>query len=208
MASNEAVSLSPGIIYLSRIPPYMKPNKVKHIFSQYGEIGRVYLQPEDPAVRKRRVKFGGNRKQNYTEGWVEFKDKRIAKRVALMLNNTNVGGKKRNYHHDDLWNLKYLSKFNWTHITEKIAYDSAVRKQKLHTEVSQARKEIDHYLQAVDKKKVKTAILERKRKAGTLDEEEEGSKITRKVKQRKLNESEETGTTNCLSDKILSKILR
>lgn len=145
MASNEEVSLSPGIIYLSRIPPYMKPNKVKHIFSQYGEIGRVYLQPEgvliiefniknnyfhfsctflfkiiDPAVRKRRVKFGGNRKQNYTEGWVEFNDKRIAKRVALMLNNTNVGGKKRNYHHDDLWNLKYLSKFNWTHITEKI----------------------------------------------------------------------------------------
>ena len=146
----------------------------------------------DPAVRKRRVKFGGNRKQNYTEGWVEFKDKRIAKRVALMLNNTIVGGKKRNYHHDDLWNLKYLSKFNWTHITEKIgkiefsltiitcvcnvvllAYDSAVRRQKLHTEVSQARKEIDHYLQAVDKKKVKTAILERKRKAGRLDEEEE-----------------------------------
>ena len=46
MASNEEVSLSPGIIYLSRIPPYMKPNKVKHIFSQYGEVGRVYLQPE------------------------------------------------------------------------------------------------------------------------------------------------------------------
>lgn len=75
---------------------------------------------KDPSVRKRRIKFGGNKKQNYTEGWVEFKDKRIAKRVALTLNGNTVGGKKRNYHHDDIWNIKYLSKFKWTHITEKI----------------------------------------------------------------------------------------
>ncbi len=36
----------PGIIYLSRIPPYMKPLKVRHIFSQYGKVGRIFLQPE------------------------------------------------------------------------------------------------------------------------------------------------------------------
>lgn len=74
----------------------------------------------DPLIRKRRKKFGGNKKQNYTEGWVEFKNKSVAKKVALMLNNTQVGGKKRSYHHDDIWNIKYLSKFTWTHITEKI----------------------------------------------------------------------------------------
>lgn len=54
-----------------------------------------------------------------------------------------------------------------------LAYDNAVRKQKLHTEVLQARREVDHYLQAVDRKKVKEAVLKRKRKAGTLKEEEE-----------------------------------
>lgn len=37
---------NPGIVYLSRIPPFMKPHKVRHIFSQYGAVGRVYLQPE------------------------------------------------------------------------------------------------------------------------------------------------------------------
>ena len=37
---------TPGIIYISRIPPFMKPLKVRHIFSKYGEVGRVYLQPE------------------------------------------------------------------------------------------------------------------------------------------------------------------
>ena len=36
----------PGIIYLSRIPPYMKPLKVRHIFTKYGKVGRVFLQPE------------------------------------------------------------------------------------------------------------------------------------------------------------------
>ena len=37
---------SPGIIYLSRMPPFMRPRKVRHIFSQFGEVGRLFLQPE------------------------------------------------------------------------------------------------------------------------------------------------------------------
>lgn len=38
-----------------------------------------------------RMKNGGNKKRCYTEGWVEFTDKRIAKRVALSLNCTKMG---------------------------------------------------------------------------------------------------------------------
>lgn len=37
---------SAGVIYISRIPPGMSPNKVRHLMSAYGEIGRVYLQQE------------------------------------------------------------------------------------------------------------------------------------------------------------------
>lgn len=62
-----------------------------------------------------------------------------------------------------------------------LAYDNAVRKQKLHTEVLQARREVDHYLQAVDRKKVKEAVLKRKRKAGTLKEEEVMCDIIRMI---------------------------
>ena len=36
-----------GIIYLSSIPKYMNVTKVREIFSEYGEIGRVYLQLAD-----------------------------------------------------------------------------------------------------------------------------------------------------------------
>lgn len=35
-----------GVIYISRIPPGMNPNKVRHLMGAYGEIGRVYLQQE------------------------------------------------------------------------------------------------------------------------------------------------------------------
>ena len=31
-----------------------------------------------------------------------------------------VGGKKRYYYHDDIWNIKYLPKFKWGHISEKL----------------------------------------------------------------------------------------
>ena len=38
--------IKPGIVYLSTLPPFMKPFKVRNIFSQYGEVGRLFLQPE------------------------------------------------------------------------------------------------------------------------------------------------------------------
>ena len=44
--NEESKGLTPGIVYLSRVPPYMKPSKVRHLFSRHGVVGRVYLQPE------------------------------------------------------------------------------------------------------------------------------------------------------------------
>ena len=43
---NKIDETSPGIVYLSRIPPFMKPLKLRTILSQYGEVGRLFLQPE------------------------------------------------------------------------------------------------------------------------------------------------------------------
>lgn len=33
-----------GIIYLSTIPPYMNVSKIREVFSEFGTVGRVYLQ--------------------------------------------------------------------------------------------------------------------------------------------------------------------
>jgi ESF2/ABP1 family protein len=39
-----------GVIYISRIPPFMKPIKLRHYFSAYGTVGRIYLQAEGMCI--------------------------------------------------------------------------------------------------------------------------------------------------------------
>jgi ESF2/ABP1 family protein len=80
-----------GVCYLSRIPPYMQPQKLRHLLAAYGEVGRIFLTPEDAATARRRQKLAKKSRQNFTEGWVEFADKAVAKAVARTLNNTPLG---------------------------------------------------------------------------------------------------------------------
>jgi hypothetical protein len=46
LAAFKAAKEKMGVIYISRIPPGMRPTKVRHLMSQYGEVGKVYLQQE------------------------------------------------------------------------------------------------------------------------------------------------------------------
>ena len=64
--------------------------------------------------------MGKSSGKNFTEGWIEFEDKHVAKQVAQMLNGQPMGGKRRSAYFYDLWCLKYLSKFKWDHLTEEI----------------------------------------------------------------------------------------
>lgn len=45
---------SPGIVYISRLPPGMTPHKVRHLMAKWGEVGRVYAQHRDGESRQRR----------------------------------------------------------------------------------------------------------------------------------------------------------
>lgn len=46
LAAFKAAQDRAGVIYISRIPPGMRPPKVRHLMSNYGAVGRVYLQQE------------------------------------------------------------------------------------------------------------------------------------------------------------------
>ncbi len=46
LAAFKAAQEKAGVVYISRIPPGMRPTKVRHLMSAYGEVGRVYLQQE------------------------------------------------------------------------------------------------------------------------------------------------------------------
>ncbi|KAJ8969479.1 hypothetical protein NQ314_001742 [Rhamnusium bicolor] len=64
----------------------------------------------------------------FTEGWVEFERKSIAKKDAALLNNIQVNNRKKSKQYDYIWNNKYLSNFKWTHLHERLAYEKAARK--------------------------------------------------------------------------------
>lgn len=89
----------------------------------------------------------------FTEGWVEFSSKRVAREVASTLNNTQVGGKRRSPWYSDLWNIKYLPRFTWGLLNERLAYERAVHKSRLRTEVAIVKKETEHFARSVKQAK-------------------------------------------------------
>ncbi|KAH7930062.1 hypothetical protein BV22DRAFT_1001393 [Leucogyrophana mollusca] len=155
-----------GVIYISRIPPGMRPTKVRHLMSAYGEVGRVYLQQEDAKRAYLRRKYTSTKKPHFTEGWVEFKDKKVARSVAEMLNAQPIGGKKGTRWRDDVWTMKYLPKFKWNMLTEQIAHEAAVHTAKLRVELAQSKTEQRDYLKNVELARVLDKRAERRKQKG------------------------------------------
>ncbi|XP_028735848.1 activator of basal transcription 1 [Peromyscus leucopus] len=159
-SSKKKKKVVPGIVYLGHVPPRFRPLHVRNLLSAYGEVGRVFFQAEDRFVRRKKkaaAAAGGKKaakySKDYTEGWVEFRDKRVAKRVAASLHNTPMGARRRSPFRYDLWNLKYLHRFTWSHLSEHLAFERQVRRQRLRAEVAQAKRETDFYLQSVERGK-------------------------------------------------------
>ncbi|KNE71366.1 hypothetical protein AMAG_15600 [Allomyces macrogynus ATCC 38327] len=160
-----------GLVYMSRVPRFMPPDVVRKLLSQYADIGRIYLALEDAKSAHKRKKYTGNGRKNYVEGWIEFLDKREAKAVAKALNNELIGGRKLSKWHDSIWNLKYLPKFKWHHLTEQIAYEKRQREQRLRNEIMQAKRENKVYLDNVAKGKMVSAMEAKKAKRKRADDE-------------------------------------
>ncbi|KAK8143487.1 RNA-binding ATPase activator esf2 [Beauveria asiatica] len=178
VATEKAIQRS-GVVYLSRIPPFMKPAKLRSLLEPYGVINRIFLAPEDPTAHARRVRAGGNKKRSYTEGWVEFLRKKDAKAVCALLNAGTVGGKKGSYYRDDIWNLMYLKGFKWHNLTEQIASENAERASRMRAEISKTARENKEFVRNVEQAKVLDGIAKsaaaRKRKAADNGEPEAGA---------------------------------
>ncbi|KAF9268348.1 hypothetical protein L218DRAFT_853385 [Marasmius fiardii PR-910] len=186
LAEFQAAQERAGVIYISRIPPGMQPAKIRHLMSAYGEVGRVYLQQEDPKRAYLRRKYTSTKKPHFTEGWVEFKDKKIARSVAEMLNAQPIGGKKGTRWRDDVWTMKYLPKFKWNMLTEQVAHEAAIHTAKLRIELSQSKAEQRDYLKNVELARVLEKRVERKREKG----EEMQLKPLPERKKRRLGEED------------------
>jgi ESF2/ABP1 family protein len=160
-----------GVIYLSRVPPFMKPAVLRSLLTPYGAIGKIFLTPESSTNRSQRLKSGGTRRKLFMDGWVEFLHKKDAKFVAESLNAQTMGGKKRSRWHDEVWNIKYLHGTKWSTLTEEIQKENAERAAKLRVEISKTKKENAQFLENVEKGKMISGIAA-KRKSKAVDDEE------------------------------------
>ncbi|XP_053091793.1 activator of basal transcription 1 [Pangasianodon hypophthalmus] len=160
----------PGIVYLGHIPPRIRPKHVRNMLALYGEIGRVFLQSEDRSIKRKKRKAGSNGSR-YVEGWVEFRDKRVAKRVAASLHSTPMTNRKRSHLSSDLWCIKYLHRFQWCHLSERLAYEQTVYQQRMRTEISQAKRETNFYLASVEKSQTLDRLRKKRAKKGEVVEE-------------------------------------
>lgn len=118
-----------GIIYLSTLPKTMNVVKLREIMENFGGVGRIFLQPEKTSISSftnifrvhilnvfdffiHSVSAKKNKpSKSFTEGWVEFEKKRVAKEVARGLNNKKIECRKRSELYDFIWNVKYLSRY-------------------------------------------------------------------------------------------------
>ncbi|KAL4939295.1 hypothetical protein BDV06DRAFT_199210 [Aspergillus oleicola] len=167
-----------GVVYLSSLPPYLKPFALKSLLEArgFGPITKVFLSPEvrPSSAPKRR----SNKRKTYSDGWVEFASKKTAKICAESMNASIVGGKKGGWYHDDVLNLKYLKNFKWADLTEQIERERNEREAKRRIEDTRARKEEKVFLQGYEKGKMLEGMQKkneqkrrRKMQAGGVDED-------------------------------------
>jgi ESF2/ABP1 family protein len=99
------------------------------------------------------TKKANKKKKNvtFTEGWIEFEKKKVAKFVARNINNTPITTKKGSKFCDILWSLKYLPGFKWIHLSERLTYERAVQHQRQQLAIGKARKEANFFQNNLDK---------------------------------------------------------
>jgi ESF2/ABP1 family protein len=171
LAKTRDASSRSGVIYISHIPPFMKPHTLKNLLSPFAPsgLGRIYLTPEDQDRRQARVRAGGNKKRSFVDGWVEVTSKKEAKMVVETLNTRSIGGKKGGYYFDDVWNLKYLKGFKWRHLTEQIMNENEERAARMRAEASSSKREMREFLRNVERAKIEeTRQKKRDKKAEKL----------------------------------------
>ena len=153
-----------GLIYISNIPLGMTVNSFRKLLGDYG-IERIYLVPLPEKISDE----NGKKIQGYKEGWIEFEDKIFAKLCEYQLNGKVIGGNKKCPYKDELWTIKYLHKFKWHNLMEKINFDRNVKKNLIKTEIKQGIRENNFIIKNYEKSKA----INKKRKREEEDNNQE-----------------------------------
>jgi ESF2/ABP1 family protein len=191
--------------------------------SAYGSVGRVFLQPKNSREQIPQKKKANHIKKHqehiYSEGWVEFEEKKVAKAVETMLNGNTMGecpltasdsnwsglplGGRHSFS-QDVWSVKYLTGFKWSHLTDQVAHERAAAADRLRFHVQSSRAQQNHYLEQVEKARIqKFRIQKKKAQDGSEDEGGEAKEsstgkasepvsVTKRQKQKREYEPDDT----------------
>lgn len=141
LARQEKLKKRKGIVFMSYVPPLLSPNALREYVEKWGDIGRIYMKPEDESIARRRKKFKKDSRRRYVSGWIEFLDKRVAKLFIIECNAQPMGGKRKSRFYHDLWSIKYLKGFKWTHLKEEISHQKTLMEKRRVEELATAKRE-------------------------------------------------------------------
>jgi ESF2/ABP1 family protein len=162
----------PGVVYLSSLPPYLKPSALRNLLTQRGfsPIRRLFLTPSSKAKNHHSSKKSS--RQLYTEGWIEFASGKTAKRCAETLNATTVGGRKGGFYHDDIWNMRYLRGVGWDDLMGQVREERREEEVRRTEERGQIARETKEFIEGVEKGKITRGIERSREKRRTKRVEE------------------------------------
>ncbi|KAJ1554792.1 hypothetical protein HK405_004067 [Cladochytrium tenue] len=178
-----------GVLYIGRLPPFMEVSKLRQLLGAHAggahNLLRVYMAAEDsPASsssrgggsKRRRggsasaaaaaatSAGGGRRRVNYTEAWVEVRQRRTARHMAAALHGQPMEARGR--FRDDLWSVRYLRGFSWRDLAAHVEVERRAREARLRVEMAGVRRTNEEYRRSVARAKMLDAIEEkRNRKA-------------------------------------------
>lgn len=212
-----------GVVYLSRLPPYLKPQTLRQMFSIHGPISNLFLTPESPAAYHNRVRVhNGNKKRQFIEGWIEFENKRHAKACVDAVNGRTTaeglgvggmgrrkGGKGR-WYKDDVWSVKYLRGFTWEDLMQSSRIEEREREERIRFGIRKERKEHEAFLAGIQGAKVeKTRRRKKRMREGEIARSEEDGGNEKSFQQHKPQTPAEKGDGNQQpesTDRILKQI--
>lgn len=174
LSKTQQATQKTGVIYLSSLPPYLKPSTLRSLLEArgFGPITKVFLTPSTtkPTTKK------SNRRPTYTDGWLEFRSKRTAKMCAETLNASIVGGKKGGWYHDDVWNMKYLRGFKWADLMEQVQRERGEREASRRAEEGRVKREAKAFVEGVERGKMVEGIRT-KRREKEKEKEKRGGEV-------------------------------
>ncbi|OIR57634.1 MAG: U3 snoRNP-associated protein Esf2 [Amphiamblys sp. WSBS2006] len=130
-----------GVVYMSRIPSFLSPRRLKELLERMGKVARMHFTEQ-------KNKSAGSR--GLKEGWIEFEKNEDAQNAEYFLNGREIGGRKNRWN-GVLWTIKYIDGFRWSQLQKETEISKMDHRERIRLEIEQEKEENEFYRRNVRK---------------------------------------------------------